>query len=70
MEEDRQPKRKRGAQPGNLNALYHGGRSEQYRALIERLQQDPEVVRLAQALARTRGSARGLLDDVMETEWE
>ena len=48
-----QPRRRRGGQPGNLNALKSGGRSAQLRHVIEGLAANPEVRRLLAGLRRT-----------------
>lgn len=48
------PPRKRGAQPGNLNALKHGRRSRQFQHLTDIINHDPRAQHLFRALAQKR----------------
>lgn len=52
---DQQPAtRRRGAPPGNLNALRTGASSKQLKAFIYKLQSDPELRRLMLAFAHRK----------------
>ena len=55
-----QPKRKRGGQPGNTNALKHGRRSGQLRRFVALLAADPEASAVFARFARLARRPAGL----------